>query len=241
MLRKSLATVVLFVAACQPTATVTPFVPTDTVAPTGEVTDKAVLQGDSSTASLPLPITLNISDTDLTLQQPPGWQVHYSEHGVVMAPHMGSIAEGGQLEGIMAYVFVQSMNAESLVTPDHPNKAWAVLQHITQKYRLDNNVQVSYPVGFEWSEHDAAYYLSNDANGVVTIVIAVASPHNNDLVAMYVTAPVQQSTSIRPTLPLLLGKMTINGRQMDLVGLDAVPDPLVFPTPPIRLNISHPY
>jgi hypothetical protein len=241
MLRKSFATVVLIVAACQPTMSVTPSVPADTVASTGGVTDKAVFQGDSSTTSPATPIALKIGDTILTLRQPPGWQVHYSEHGVVMAPHMGSIAEGGQLEGIMAYIFVQSMNAETLVTPDRPNKAWSILQHITQKYRLDNTVQVSYPVGFEWSEHDAAYYLSNDANGVVTIVIAIASPHNNDLVAMYVSAPVQQSTAIRPTLPLLLHEMTINGTQMDVSGLDAVPDPLNFPTPPIRLNINHPH
>ncbi|MBZ0286421.1 MAG: hypothetical protein K8I30_02320, partial [Anaerolineae bacterium] len=106
---------------------------------------------------------------------------------------------------------------------------WAALEQISKKREYIGKALVSAPAGFEWDGQDAAYYLLNDGDGNLSVLIAIAISAPQRLVVCRFSSPAKQAGQIRAMLPEVLGSLRINGTSMNMDALDGLPDPLHFP------------
>lgn len=169
----------------------------------------------------------------LGVEKPPGWQAQKTDDGILLAEHFGSMATGGEPpRGVQIHIFVHSLKDFQLA--DSPNLAWAALNQIVTNREYIGSAQANKPYGFEWSRHDAAFYLSNNGDGNMTMLIGVALSNAEQMVVCNVTSPASESRRIRALLPNVLRTLNVNGAQMDVDALTQLPDPLVFP--PFAVN-----
>ncbi len=168
---------------------------------------------------------------NVSLPKPQGWESFTTEYGVVIAEHFGSVAEQGKLQGLMAYVFVTPLTDLPTVESDTPtNRAQQVLAQIVSDGSFIGTAQVSTPIGFLWDGVPSAYYLLTDHDSdLKTLVIGVAIPETELLLIGTLSAPMEESEAIRAILESLFGGLSVNGAVMRPIGLDSLPDPLVFP------------
>lgn len=175
-------------------------------------------------------IELEVRGVTLGIEKPAGWEVQRTENGVMLAEHFSPMLAGGEApRGVLAYIFVHS-TADFRSPADSANVAWAILDQITHEPSYIGEARVNEVFGFKWGQHDAAYYLSNNGDGHVTMLLAVAMPDVQRLVVFNFTARAGESGRIRDLLPRLLSGLVVNGVPLDAAALDQLPDPLVFPT-----------
>jgi hypothetical protein len=226
MLPRSLPLLMLFlisVTACQTTSVVTP---TPAATPTPQTTPDAEASPEPGYWR-----QVEVEDVTLGLQVPHGWKTQTTDHGLLIAEKFGSIQSGTQLHGMQVYLFVYEMDAFDLPATPVENEAWAALKQVIEKPDMIGNATVSEPAGFDWDGHDAAYYLFNDGDGGLSMLLAVAISSPPRLVVCNFTAPAEKSTAIRQLLPQLLSTLSVNGDIMDSRALHELPDPLEFPAP----------
>jgi hypothetical protein len=178
------------------------------------------------------PIELNVSDVALIVPRPSGWDYNLTDFGIVLNENISSVIVDGELRGILAHVFVpplDGVNAPEFDTVSDANKARAILRTIIEDPTYVGSANVSLPVGFSWGGYDAAYYLVDNGDGSVSIVIGVVLPEMPRLVTCSISAPTDQGARIRDNLARLLDGLTVNGVVFDGDDLDELPNPLNFP------------
>ena len=196
-------------AACQTGTGITP-----TLEPTASPTPDEVTQ-------------VSVDGVTLAIQTPRGWQSVPNEHGILLAEH-AELHGNGAPNGILVYIFVPEMK-DMDVDDSQDNLALTVLDHVTKlpSYVGDSTVTTAIPMRL--GPHNAAYYLLSDAQNNRTFVLALTDPATNKIIVCNVSSSNYDSARIRRVLPLVLANLTIDGQSVDLGGLDALPDPLVFP------------
>jgi hypothetical protein len=173
-------------------------------------------------------VTWSADDVEFHLNRPEDWEIHNTEHGVILAEYIGSAADG-YLTGLQVHVFVPNMDDMDANVPDCMNAGLNFLDPVVIDTEYVDDSAVSEPAGFMWDGYDAAYYLVDNRDGFVSMVIAVAVPDSRQFVACSVTAPHAQHDRIREYLPQLLDGLTINGVTLDSDALEALPNPLEYP------------
>jgi hypothetical protein len=174
-------------------------------------------------------VTVTIGDVNLVMDYPAEWELFTTEHGVVLAEHIGSIALDDQLGGLLLYVMVPPLQDFTLPTAESQNQALTILHDITGSAEYIGSATATEPVGFQWSGHEAAYYLINNGEGSLSLVLGVYLAEEEKFIACSMSAPVGQAERIRELLPVLLDGLTINGTTLDNAALLRLPDPLDFP------------
>lgn len=175
-------------------------------------------------------LNLTVDDVQLSIYRPAQWQSYATDYGIVLAEALGSVASDGRLAGLLAHIFVPPLNDVDLLVSDAQNLAWAILSEIVRQPEYVGNALVSEPVAFTWSGHSAAYYLVDNAEGHLTIVIGVTPADSTRLVACSISAPVDQSERMRESVADLLDDLRINGVALDGRELEAaLPPVLEFP------------
>jgi hypothetical protein len=162
--------------------------------------------------------------------QPTGWEGEAIE-GLLVAEHTLSIETGEREGGVMVHVFVAETHNIEVSVDDSGNYAWAFLDRIvTMPSHTGNDVAVSDPIPFHWTDHDAAYYLVSSAEGFKALVFAVELPERRDkVVVINITAPAREVSRIRPMLPRLLDDLMIGEARLAGIALEVLPNPLQFP------------
>ncbi|MEO8608479.1 MAG: hypothetical protein ABI690_11380 [Chloroflexota bacterium] len=214
--------VLMGTAACQSalSSATTPTVePTSTVERTPESTPKNSTTSDWE--------QVDVKGVRLGIQIPDGWEAQETDDGVLIAEHFGTIESNSA--GMMIYLFVHSLDGFQLPASTHANIAWAALEQISKQREYIGDALVSAPAGFDWNGQDAAYYLLNDGDGNLSMLIAVALSAPQRLVVCRFISPASQADKIRAMLPDVLGTLSINGITMDMDALHELPDPLQFP------------
>ncbi|MCL4255309.1 MAG: hypothetical protein KJ043_16230, partial [Anaerolineae bacterium] len=113
---------------------------------------------------------------------------------------------------------------------DTDNRALNTLTRILAHPDYVGDATVSSPLPFMWGNLECAYYLMDNGEGNLTIVIGILDPQTNHLVTVSMSAPQDQQARIRAMLPTLLDGLTINNYTLSGVVLDDIlPNPLVFP------------
>ena len=207
----------LYLAACQVVPDLPPASPpgaSDAAEPTAEAHDGWATHENNG-------VTLSI-------QIPDGWQSYRTADGIVLSEYIGTAETAGHLQGILMYVFVPRMDIFELPTSDDVNLAWAVLKQVVHNPDYVGRALASEPQAFEWDHHDAAYYLLNNRDGTLTLLLAMGLPGRKLLVS-HISLPESHAARLRPLLPNLLATLTVNGEQIDPSALNHLPDPLVFP------------
>jgi hypothetical protein len=128
------------------------------------------------------------------------------------------------------YIFVHAVRDFPKPVDSQSHPARHILQQIISQPALMGDSAVSDPQPFIWDGNDAAYYLVNDTNENVSLVMAVVIANESQLVAINISCPSDRAASIREALPDLLADLWVNGALMSTSAMDALPDPLVFPT-----------
>ena len=175
-------------------------------------------------------------EVSLSIAVPDGWETYNTTGGIVLNEYMGSGVPGTPLRGFLVHIFVPHLDDVRLPSDsDQSNAAWFVLKQVIRNKKYVGDALVSEPVAFHWDQHDAAYYLLNNRNRTVTMLLALMLPDRSNLVVCHVSVPENQAHRIRSLLPALLETLTIDGSQVDVSALHNLPDPLMFPveeTPP---------
>ncbi|GAB4512903.1 MAG: hypothetical protein OHK0046_13080 [Anaerolineae bacterium] len=174
-------------------------------------------------------LEFTVGELELAVQRPSDWEVYATEYGVVLAEYISSVATDGQLGGLLTHIFVPPLEDFDLQISDGVNLAWRILGQIIENPDYVGSATVSEPVAFRWNNFDAAYYLMDNGEGNVTIVVGVVPPGTQYLIACSISAPVTQSERIRQVLPELLDNLTINSTTLDGSALNTLPNPLIFP------------
>jgi hypothetical protein len=170
---------------------------------------------------------VDVRGVRLGIQIPDGWEAQKTDDGVLIAEHFGTIESNS--DGMLIYLFVHSLDGFQLPASTTANVAWAALEQISKKREYIGDALVSAPAGFDWNGQDAAYYLLNDGDGNLSMLIAVAISTPQRLVVCRFISPASQADQIRDLLPVVLGTLSINGITMDMDALHDLPNPLHFP------------
>jgi hypothetical protein len=230
--KRLLIAVIMALAACEtrPSTSPTAAIP-ETPLPEGSPTASAVLNAVTNAISTEEPTALwletEMNGVTLGLWQPINWETDTSD-GLVLAEHTVSSNEPAE-EGILVHCFVPSTDEYRNPDPNE-NYAWQFLDWVVKMPNHTGwDVTMSQPEGFEWDEHEAAYYLMTTGDGVRGIVLAVAVPEEHQIVACNISAVVAQAHRIRAALPELLNGLMIDGYTLNSTGLAVLPDPFQFP------------
>ncbi|MBL8152923.1 MAG: hypothetical protein JNM70_01965 [Anaerolineae bacterium] len=166
----------------------------------------------------------------LSLSIPSGWEAQRTPTGILIAEHFPLMQDNQYPGNLQLHIFVQRVEELGLpIPPTATNLAWTVLQEVVTRPAYIGEATATAPREFEWSGHAAAYYLLNNGDSTVSLVMALAIQQNNQLVALNFSTTLERSQLLRPMLPDLLDTLTINDAMMDPSALDALPDPLIFP------------
>jgi hypothetical protein len=192
-------------------------------------TNSQIVSGAQENTAVFNTVAFTIEDITLSVPRPQNWELHRTAFGVVLAEHIGSIATDGELGGILAHVWLQPLTDFNLQASTRENAAWAILGQIIENPEYVGSATVSGPAGFIWDGNDAAYYLLDNGDGNLSVVIGVIVPGTGRLITISVSAPAAQAARIRPLLPQTLHGLRINNSTLSGSALDQLPDPLVFP------------
>ncbi|MBZ0292140.1 MAG: hypothetical protein K8L99_06180 [Anaerolineae bacterium] len=165
----------------------------------------------------------------LAIKIPAGWTSYNTDAGIVLNERAALISDAVSLQGILVHIFAMSVEKFHLPQRSNVNIAWSVLSQIVTNPDYVGNALVSEPVAFEWDHHDAAYYLLNNLDGTVTVLLAMELPNNKNLVVCHISSPIDEADHVRDLLPELFSSLRVNGTLVDSSALDELPDPLVFP------------
>ena len=193
--------------------------PTSTPIPTATTTPAPAAKSISAT----------LSGVNIAMRVPPGWNGRKMNDGILVAEHRGSIHTSSKLMGMQVFIFVHAVDNFPAPVNSASHPARRILQQIISQPAMVGNSVVSSPQAFVWDGNDAAYYLVNDTNENVALVMAVVIANQSQLVAINISCPSDRAASIRETLPDLLADLWVNGALMSVSGIDVLPDPLVFP------------
>ncbi len=177
-------------------------------------------------------IALSSEGFNVHMSKPAQWESFTTEYGVVLGEAFGSVASGGQLEGVMAYIFATPVTDFVLPTSDNGQKniAYHIQKQIVTNTEYIGNARVGAPTPFEWDGYQASYYLLHDPElNINTMVIGVYVPDSALLFTCSVSAPVEQAERIRQMLPTLMRDLRINGHTLSTTSIEQLPTPLVFP------------
>jgi hypothetical protein len=226
----------LILLGCQPIS-ITPTIADTSLQQPNEFTEnaspfEAERAAPSATSTPVTTLDYTMEGINIRLEVPHGWQADIMD-GLLLVEHTASIDDGLPNAGMVVYIFAPPLSEFAVLTGSG-NFAYAVLNHVVRMpQRVGRDVSVSDPVSFRWGEYDAAYYLLSGLD-VRTMVLAVAVPSRNtarrSLVVCNISVPNDREGVLRMALPFILDGLTIDGIVLEGDLLQALPDPLPFPS-----------
>lgn len=174
-------------------------------------------------------VTVSVNEINISVKRPQDWEFYTTEYGLVVAESIGAVATNQQIDGLLAHIFIPPVEDFTQSAVDTERVAYSIMMEITRSEEFIHNAVVSEPQAFTWDGEDAAYFLMDNGQGHVTVVLGVVIPGTRTLVTAQISAPDQQANRIRTTLPDLLDGLTIDGRSLSGNTLNTLPDPLDFP------------
>lgn len=194
-----------------------------------------------SQAQMPLlPSTLGTSSSNnqtivytndqisVSMQIPNRWEAYDTESGFLLTEHASSVQMAQKLRGLVLHVFTRP-DSEFDLSADAPNRAWAVLEQITNDPFSVGDALYTEPTAFQLGNYDAAYYLLNNRDRTVSLLLAFYAESQNQLVFCHFSSLDKNSGRIRAMMAHLLGNLKVDGDPLDLTPIYRLPDPLVFP------------
>jgi hypothetical protein len=153
-------------------------------------------------------ITLTLQGVPLAFTKPAGWHIYRETDHVILTEQSEPLNADGSLQGIVVHIWLMDAPPE--------NTTSAALSRILLTPDLTEPLPVTVtPHSFEWSQHDAAYYMLEAQEGYMTLVLAVMLADKSSMVAINISAPQQDTARVKALLPTLFDGFAIGGRELD--------------------------
>ncbi len=171
-------------------------------------------------------VQAQVGDANVTIHAPLGWEALTTDFGVILSEYATSVADGGNIDGMLVYVFLPDLDDFDL--SGRGNVAQAMLQQVVRRPAYVGTAAVNQPQAFEWDGYDAAYYTLNSGDGTVTMLIAtVLDPAS--VVAYNISVPMNQANRLRAMLPEVLAYVAVDEHELTGAALDNLPNNISFP------------
>lgn len=183
-----------------------------------------------------------VDGVEISIHKPANWELFPTQDGVILSENVGGIEQVGVLRGMFIYVWVPPLESVSEVgtgVPSLPptanaaaagNLAWNILNNVITDPVFIGDASAFAPVAFEWDNHDAAYYLANERNEKVMIVLGVMLSGSQRMVASTIAAPANNTPEMRAVVLQMLGSLRVGDHTFSAETLaQHLPDPLQFP------------
>lgn len=179
------------------------------------------------------------------ITKPENWELFPTEEGILISENVGGIEQVGILHGMFVYLWVPRLDemhllantrtqssiyyTDTTVSAINTNRAWRILNGVIAQPGFIGDANAATPVAFTWDHHEAAYYLANERNQKLMIVIGVMLPQGQ-MIACTIAAPASSAETMREALLELLATLQIEGHVFEPAVLEStLPDPLLFP------------
>lgn len=183
-----------------------------------------------------------VDGVEIAIDKPANWELFSTQDGVILSENVGGIEQVGVLHGMFIYVWVPPLESMSEVGTSVPastphangtregNLAWNILNKVITDPVFIGDASAYAPVAFVWDNHEAAYYLANERNEKVMIVLGVMLAGSQRMVASTIAAPANSSPQLRATMLQMLGSLRVGEHTFSAETLaQHLPDPLQFP------------
>lgn len=198
--------------------------------PSNPPDDSAIISRSAEEQTPSDRVEFSVNGATVSFAYPEDWEFYSTEFGVVVAESLGRVAEDGRLGGLLMHVWAPPLNDFSISASD-TNRARAILEQITGNPSYVGGANVTIPRPFDWGGIEAAYYLLDNVEGNVTVVLGVILPGETQLIAASISAPKDQAHRVRAQIPRLLDGLMVNDVLLSGETLDeTLPYPLSFPT-----------
>jgi hypothetical protein len=174
-------------------------------------------------------LTIQKNGVSVTMETLPGWNAYTTaKHQLVLSEHPQPVRESGVYNGISLHIWLPEM--QQPVTAGTPNTLSDMLRRIIQTTRTGTQAAISDPQTFEWAGNEAAYYLLNNGDENVSMILAVRLPDEAGYLALNASTSMQDSSRLPETLPQVLASLHVNEVAMGNDGLDMLPQVLSVPS-----------
>jgi hypothetical protein len=178
-------------------------------------------------------VTFTRHGLNLSINKPLNWETQETENGLMLTEHFYPVTEGeeldGTLDGLLLYVFVPPLDDVEISRSPDENIALAVMNQVVKDSDYVQDAAVTRPVALNWAGYDAAYYLLDKGDGNLTMMLTVAIPGTDQIIACHISMPGDEAPQMRDVLPQIFEGFSINGVVMDNSVFHTLPDPLQFP------------
>ena len=173
-------------------------------------------------------LSIQKNGVSVTMETLPGWSAYTTaKHQLVLSEHAQPVAEDGLYHGISMHIWLPEM--QQPVTGGTSNTLSDMLRRIIQTTRTGTQAAISDPQTFEWAGNEAAYYLLNNGDDNVSMILAVRLPDNHGYLALNASTSLQDSSRLPEMLPDVLASLRVNDVALGNDGLDRLPQVLSVP------------
>ncbi len=174
---------------------------------------------------------LSLFSDDITLEVdiPELWTSHISEEHIILMEMSQPIDEHGAINGVIVNIWLPQKADLDPSASATTTTAEELLGRVLDSPDLVASAAVSTPVSFRWHQYDSAYYLLNNGDGNVTLVLALTSAHTDRMIALNLSTNTKNTARLLPTLSMVLEKMHINGTKLDASLVNHLPSELPVP------------
>lgn len=173
-------------------------------------------------------LTIQKNGVSVTMETLSGWNAYTTaRHQLVLSEHPQPVSEDGVYNGISLHIWLPDM--QQPLTAGTPNTLSDMLRRIIQTTRTGTQAAISDPQTFEWSGNEAAYYLLNNGDDNVSMILAVRLPDEHGYLALNASTSLDESSRLPETLPQLLASLRVNDVAFGNDGLETLPQVLSVP------------
>ncbi len=173
-------------------------------------------------------LSIEKNNVSVTMETLPGWNAYTTaKHQLVLSEHPQPVRESGIYNGISLHIWLPEM--QQPVTAGTPNTLSDMLRRIIQTTRTGTQAAISDPQTFEWAGNEAAFYLLNNGDENVSMIVAVRLPDEAGYLALNASTSMQDSSRLPETLPQILASLRVNDVALGNAGLETLPQVLSVP------------
>jgi len=181
-------------------------------------------------------VSTQLAGEEVSVITQAGWDTLAADDSILLAEKHRSIENARKVDGVLINIFRPQVAGFDATDVEDDNVALALLRYIVQKPNYVGDAALVTPRAFDWGGQAAAFYTIFNGIDRYTLVIAVTLRQNEqEVLVMNVGIPVEQTETIYSKLALGLQQITIGETELLGADLNALPDPIPFPSDDIEV------
>lgn len=151
-------------------------------------------------------LVINSPDFTISVPHPPHWDYYQLDAGLAMVEQ--TVSMNNLFDGIVFHIWINPPQDLELGDFQSPQ---TILEQIIINPVYIGTASVTHPQPFDWNGIEASYYIFDNHLGRISIVIGLMLPEHPHLIAINISAPIDQVDNLRQQVPVLLDHLIIDG------------------------------